>query len=268
MILSLKDHVPEFLGKQRVETDLLGDYLPLGGASLISIGSRPGMGKTALALTLALDFARKTGKSVYIFSYDMTAEQVCTRMLSILSGVSASAIKEGNLSAEELNKLEASYETVRSLKVWVDDEMYVSRLEMEARLCEVEDLGMVIVDYLGMMVSPFSVSCEETDENSAIICMRSISRIFDVPVIFTHQLPRSVEGRKNKRPEIADLGRSIQVAADTALLLYRESYYRDTGDEGGRAEILIVKNRYGGVGTLYSDWHGETMSFERLGEAK
>ena len=217
------EYIPAFLMKDATESELLGGHVKLDGSNLISICSRPGMGKTALALNLALNFARKNKKCVYIFSYEMLEEHVRVRLLSLLSGLAINVIKNGDYSDEELNAIRASEETLKSLNIIIDDEIYSGISNMEERLSQVENLGMVIVDYLGLMISRDEEYSQGAFKN-AVLGMKAISEKFGIPVIFTQQLSKRVEYRENKKPNISDIEDYVSNNADTVILLYREDY--------------------------------------------
>ncbi len=263
MILKFNEYIPVFYKEGATESELLGEHIKLDGASLISICSRPGMGKTALALNLALAFARKSEKCVYIFSYEMTAEQVYARLLSILSGVEINSIRKRIFSKEELELLNDSMEFIKRLNIIIDDEAYNGISDMEEKISRIDNLGMIVFDYLGVM---FSLNCNLIPGNYkeiATIDMRNLSRKFSVPILFTHNLSKRLEYREDKRPNTSDVESYIAQNTDTMVLLYREDYYRDAMDNErtNLAEVTIV-NKFGKTGTVYLNWYGECMKFK------
>ncbi len=262
MILKFNEYIPAVFTEDDLESELLGEYIKLDGTSLISICSRPGMGKTALALNLALDFARKSEKCVYIFSYEMTAEQVYARLLSILSGVDLNSITKRIFSKEELKLLNDSMEFIKRLNIIIDDDTYNGISDMEEKISRIDNLGMIVVDYLGLMFP--RENCLDNYKEIATLDMRNLSRKFSVPIFFTHKLSKRLEYRKDKRPNTSDVESYIAQNTDTMVLLYREDYYRD-GIDNERTNLAEVttSNKLGKNGTVCLNWDGECMKFEK-----
>lgn len=268
MITNFEEYQDRFGDKHEVVPNILDEYIGLNKASLVSIASRPGIGKTALALNLALDFAMQSKKSVYIFPYEMLSEHIFGRLLSRLSGVDMNTIRSRHYSNEDLGKICKCREIINSLNIIVDDEAYNGISDMEARLAKVDNLGMVVVDYLGLMM-PWNCDAQRNENlQNAVLGMRGISRKFGIPVLFTNQLSKRVEYRKNKRPIFNDFDDCAINNVDIALTLYREGFYRALSNKKQEnvAEVNVMLNKYGGTGKVYLEWDGEHMEFHKRGE--
>ena len=265
MILKFNEYIPAVLTENAIESELLGKYIKLDGTSLISICSRPGMGKTALALNLALDFAMKSKRSVYIFSYEMTADQTYERLLSIVSGVDINTIRKRIFSKEELKLLNDSTEFIKKLNIIIDDDTYNGISDMEEKISRIDNLGMIVVDYLGLMFP--RENCLDNYKEIATLDMRNLSRKLSVPILFTHQLSKRVEYlHADNRPEMSDVENYIAHNADTVILLYRKDYYCDAMDNErtNLAEVTIALNNFGKDGKVYLHWDGNHMNFKKV----
>ena len=264
MIIRFNENIPAALTENAIESELLGEHVKLDGANLISISSRPGMGKTALALNMALDFAMKSKRCVYIFSYEMLAEQVYERLLSILSGVDLNSIRKRIFSKEELKLFNDSTEFIKKLNIIIDDDTYNGISDMEEKISRIDNLGMIVVDYLGMMF-PRESGLDNYKE-IATLDMRNLSRKLSVPILFTHQLSKHVEYlHADNKPEMSDVENYIAHNADTVILLYRKDYYCDAMDNErtNLAEVTIALNKFGKDGKVYLHWDGNHMKFEK-----
>ncbi len=204
---------------------------------MIIVAARPSVGKTALALNFAYRAANRTNKPVAIFSLEMPAEQLVTRLIGTESSVSLSKINTGNLMGVDRAKVANAIYKIGSLPIYIDDSPNGKLMDIIAKSRKLHanepELGLIIVDYLGLVSSGSSRSSDSRQEEvrKASLALKSLARELKVPVIVGSQLSRSVEERgENKRPILSDVrdSGSIEQDADVVMLLYREDYYKDS----------------------------------------
>ena len=204
---------------------------------MIIVAARPSVGKTALALNFAYRAANRTDKPVAIFSLEMPAEQLVTRLIGAESSVSLSKITTSNLSGIDRAKVANAISKIGSLPLFIDDSPNGKLMDIIAKSRKLQanhpDLGLIIIDYLGLVSSGNSKSSDSRQEEvrKASLALKALARELKVPVIVVSQLSRSVEQRgENKRPILSDLrdSGSIEQDADVVMLLYREDYYKDS----------------------------------------
>ena len=204
---------------------------------MIIVAARPSVGKTALALNFAFRAANRTNKPVAIFSLEMPAEQLVTRLIGTESSVSLSKITTGNLLGVDRAKVANAISRISSLPIYIDDSPNGKLMDIIAKSRKLQannpDLGLIIIDYLGLVSSGSSRSSDSRQEEvrKASLALKALARELRVPVIVVSQLSRSVEQRgENKRPILSDLrdSGSIEQDADVVMLLYREDYYKDS----------------------------------------
>jgi replicative DNA helicase len=221
------------------------------------------MGKTAFVLNLAHNVAVHAKEPVLIFSLEMSKEQLVDRLLSMESGVDAWALRTGNLSDTDFEKLGEAMGTLSEAPIFIDDTpgLTVSDMRTKARReAHQNKLGLVIVDYLQLMSggSRFGGEGNRVQEISEISRgLKGIARELNVPLIALSQLSRSVESRSPQIPQLADLRESgsIEQDADVVAFIYREDYYNPETDRKNLTDILIKKHRNGPLGNveLYFD---------------
>ena len=204
---------------------------------MIIVAARPSVGKTALALNFAYRAANRTDKPVAIFSLEMPAEQLVTRLIGAESSVSLSKITTGNLTGVDRAKVSSAVSKIGDLPLYIDDSPNGKLMDIIAKSRKLQancpDLGLIIIDYLGLISSGSSRSSDSRQEEvrKASLALKALARELKVPVIVVSQLSRSVEQRgENKRPILSDLrdSGSIEQDADVVMLLYREDYYKDS----------------------------------------
>ena len=221
---------------------------------MIIVAARPSVGKTALALNFAYRAANRTNKPVAIFSLEMPAEQLVTRLIGTESSVSLSKINTGNLMGVDRAKVANAIYKIGSLPIFIDDSPNGKLMDIIAKSRKLHatepDLGLIIVDYLGLVSSGNSRSSDSRQEEvrKASLALKALARDLKVPVIVVSQLSRSVEQRgENKRPILSDLrdSGSIEQDADVVMLLYREDYYKDSKNPNNNAGEKKMKNLSG-----------------------
>ncbi len=238
----------------------------LNKSDLVLLAARPAMGKTAFALNLGLNVAKKYKKTVAMFSLEMSREQLAMRLLSIESFVDGQKMATGKLSEEEWGKLSMAATALSQTDIRVDDNPAITVAEMNAKCRRVEDLGLVIIDYLQLMNGSGYGKGGESRVNVVSEISRSLkimAKELNVPVVCLSQLSRGPEGRTDKRPMLSDLRESgaIEQDADEVLFLYRDEYYNENTEDKGVAECIVAKNRHGEVGTVKLQWVPQYQTF-------
>lgn len=233
---------------------------------LIVLAARPSMGKTALALNMALS-AVKHGCRVGIFSLEMSAEQLTLRLLSIESGIPHYNIKNASISSDEWIALTATAGNLAEMKIFIDDSpiMNVSTLRTKARkLKSSGNLDLLIVDYMQLLSSPLQFENRHQEVSHISRSMKALAKELEVPIIALSQLSRAVDGRPDKHPVLSDLRESgaIEQDADLIMFLYREVVYNAETENPKTAEIIIGKQRNGPTGTVCLDFIRELTRFE------
>lgn len=232
-------------------------------SDLFIIAARPSMGKTALTLNLAHNVALQSKEPVLLFSLEMSKEQLVDRMLAMESGVDAWALRTGNLTDSDFEKIGHAMGTLSEAQIFIDDSpsITVSDLRTKARReAHIRPLGLIIVDYLQLMSggSRFSGDGNRVQEISEISRgLKGIARELNVPLVALSQLSRSVESRSPQIPQLQDLRESgsIEQDADVVAFLYREDYYNPDSERKNIMDIFIKKHRNGPTGAveLYFD---------------
>ncbi|WP_124728570.1 replicative DNA helicase [Staphylospora marina] len=226
----------------------------LKGSELIILAARPSMGKTAFALNLAQNVAVRQGKTVAIFSLEMSASQLVMRMLASEGNIDAQAFRTGNLDEEDWEKLTMAMSALSEAPVFIDDTPGVTVFDIRAKLRRLQaehGLDLVVIDYLQLITGRGRESRQqEISEISR--SLKLMAREFDVPIIALSQLSRAVEQRQDKRPMLSDLRESgsIEQDADMVCFLYRDDYYNEESEKKNIAELIIGKQRNGPVGKV------------------
>ncbi len=238
----------------------------MGKSDLVLVGARPGMGKTAFALNLATNVAKQTKKAVCIFSLEMSADQLVTRVLASEALVNSYALRTGELSPENWEHLAKAAGMLAGCDILIDDTSGMTVTAMKAKLRRVKNLGLVVIDYLGLMQGDGHKDNRVQEVSEISRSLKIMAKELMVPVVCCAQLSRGPESRTDKKPMLSDLRDSgaIEQDADTVIFLYRSEYYNN-GDTGGQetsiAEIIIAKNRHGSVGTVEMGWNGQYTKF-------
>jgi replicative DNA helicase len=241
-------------------------------SDLIILAARPSMGKTALALNFAHNVAVQASEPVLIFSLEMSKEQLVDRLLSMESGVDAWALRTGNLSDSDFEKIGHAMGTLSEAQMFIDDTpgITVSDLRTKARReAHQRPLGLIIVDYLQLMSggSRFGSEGNRVQEISEISRgLKGVARELNVPVLALSQLSRSVENRSPQIPQLADLRESgsIEQDADVVAFIYREEYYNPETDRKKLTDVLIKKHRNGPTGGVELYFDNEKQKFRSI----
>ncbi len=241
----------------------------LGKSDLVLVGARPGMGKTSFCLNVASNIARSSRKAVAIFSLEMSAEQLVSRMLSSEALIESTSMRSGMLSADDWNKLAQASSYLSECDILIDDTTGITVTGMKAKLRRVKNLGLVVVDYLGLMQSDRRIDNRVNEVAEISRNLKVLAKELNVPVICCAQLSRGPESRTDKRPMLSDLRDSgaIEQDADIVLFLYRDEYYSNDPEKQNTAEIIIAKNRHGSTGNVPVGWFGQYTKFTTLDDS-
>ncbi|HEX4475667.1 MAG TPA: replicative DNA helicase [Polyangiaceae bacterium] len=268
---------------------------------LYIVAGRPGMGKTAFVLNIAVNVAssrrvrttdpgdplgagdvEQPGWGVGFFSLEMPREQLASRLLGVEARVDVSRIRSGNIKHEDWNKLTDAAARVGRLPLWLDDTPALTLLDLRAKIRRLkaeigrktgdgppaQGLGLVVVDYLQLMQGRRDAGSREQEISELSRGLKQLAKEMEVPVIALSQLNRSVETRttKDKRPQLSDLRESgaIEQDADTIIFIYRDEYYNQDSTERGVAEIIISKQRNGPTGIVKVRFTPEYTRFDNL----
>ena len=239
----------------------------LNKSDLVLIAARPGMGKTSIALNITLNTAKKCGKTVAFFSLEMSREQLGMRLMSNESFVDNQKLVTGQLSEDEWGKLGMASSALSQTDIRVDDNPIITVAEINAKCRRLDNLGLVIIDYLQLMTSSGGKSTSGENRQQIVSdisrALKIMAKELNVPVICLSQLSRANESRQDKRPMLSDLRESgaIEQDADVVMFLYRDDYYHENSPEKNVAECIIAKNRHGETGTVKLQWLPQFTTF-------
>ena len=239
----------------------------LNKSDLLLIAARPAMGKSAFALNIGVNVAKKYKKTVAIFNLEMSREQLAMRLLANESFVELQKLATGKLSEEEWTKLCMAAAALSQPDIRIADNPSVTVADINAKCRRVDNLGLVIIDYLQLMQG--SGYGKGGGDNRVTVVgeisrsLKIMAKELNVPVICLSQLSRAVESRTDKRPILSDLRESgaIEQDADSVMFLYRDEYYHENSEEKGVAECIVAKNRHGETGTVKLQWIGQYQAF-------
>ncbi len=246
--------------------DLDNVIMGLNKSDLILLASRPGMGKTSIALNIALSVAKSNDVKVAIFSLEMSKEQLATRLLSSEAFVDSKKLLTGKLTPSDWKKIVTAASVISNTGIMIDDNSMLTVADMNAQCRRIDNLGLVIIDYLQLMSSASSGDNAE----SRLQAVSNISRMLkimakelNVPVICLSQLSRASVQRTDKRPQLSDLRESgsLEQDADIVLGLYREDYFQKESENHNLAECIIMKNRHGETGSINLQWLPEYTTY-------
>ncbi|MBE8955130.1 MAG: replicative DNA helicase [Quinella sp. 2Q5] len=268
----IHNHPGEIVGVTTGLIDLNKVTNGLHKSDLILLAARPSMGKTALALNIAVNAAR-AGKVVVLFSLEMSKLQLGNRILSTASGVDSMHLNTGNLSDGDMSALIDALDEMSRLKLMIDDTPGVTIFDIRAKVRRLKHefgLDLIVIDYLQLMQGGRSRLSEQNRQQEISEISRSLkalAREMDVPVLALSQLSRSVEMRAEKKPQLSDLRESgsLEQDADMVMFLYRDEYY-NREDDGNKniAELILAKNRNGPTTSIRLQFQKDIMRFGDL----
>ncbi|MGO3183520.1 MAG: replicative DNA helicase [Aequorivita sp.] len=248
-------------------------------SDLIIIAARPGMGKTALTLSMARNMAVEHNIPVAFFSLEMSSVQLITRLISSETQLSSEKLRTGNLEKHEWEQLNVKVKGLEKAPLFIDDTPSLSIFDLRAkarRLSSQHGIKLIIVDYLQLMTAGGSQKGGNREQEISTISrnLKALAKELSVPVIALSQLSRAVETRGgSKRPLLSDLRESgaIEQDADIVSFIYRPEYYKidewdddDHSPTAGQAELIIAKHRNGGLDEIRLKFVGNLGKFENL----
>lgn len=247
--------------------DLDAKMSGLHKSDLIIVAARPGMGKTAFALNIAMNSSLKADANVMIFSMEMPREQISMRILSIESHVPLANLRDGELAREDWEYLNIAVDRLSRAGIFIDDTPNISLMEMKnkcRRMRAERGLDLVIVDYLQLMSLQGNTDSRQMEVSTISRMMKQLAREMECPVIVLSQLSRAVEQRQDRRPMLSDLRESgaIEQDADVVIFLYRDEYYHpEDTEKPNTCEINIAKHRNGPTARVDLAWLGKYTKF-------
>jgi len=238
----------------------------LNKSDLLLVAARPAMGKSAFALNIAVNVAKKYNKTVAVFNLEMSREQLAMRLLASESFIDMQKLATGKLNEDEWGKLCMASAALSQTDIRIDDNPSVTVAEINAKCRRLDNLGLVVIDYLQLMQgSGYGKSSENrvTVVGEISRSLKIMAKELNVPVVCLSQLSRAVESRNDKRPILSDLRESgaIEQDADSVMFLYRDEYYNENTEDKGLAECIVAKNRHGETGTVKLQWFGPYQTF-------
>ncbi len=266
----IEENPAEALGMPTGFSGLDKVLVGLGAADLVLVGARPGMGKTSFAMNIATQTAISTKKAVAVFSLEMSAEQLVSRMLSSEALVDSYKLRAGELSPDDWTKLAHASAKLSDCQILIDDTTGITVTGMKAKLRRVKNLGLVVIDYLQLMQSDRRIDNRVQEVAEISRGLKLLAKELRVPVVCCAQLSRASEARTDKRPMLSDLRDSgaIEQDADIVLFLYREEYYKNEDDPQNVAEVIVAKNRHGSTGKVKMGWFGQFTKFTTLDDQR
>lgn len=253
-------------GLSMLDTKITG----LNKSDLILLAARPGMGKTSMALNMALNVAKGTDRSVAVFSLEMSKEQLVLRLLSSEALVESNRLRTGSLRETDWERIADAATVLNRVDIRIDDNPLLSVADMNAKCRRLDNLGLVVIDYLQLMTSAGGKSRGGENRQQVVSdisrTLKIMAKELDVPVICLSQLSRANEKRDDKRPMLSDLRESgaIEQDADIVLFLYRDDYYNEDSEKRNIAECIVAKNRHGETGKVELKWVPEYTMFGTL----
>jgi len=240
----------------------------LGHSNFIILAARPAMGKTAFAVNIAENLCFKSGIPVGIFSLEMTAEQLLHRLICSQAEVESDKLRTGNLSGAEFQRIVAAVNSMQKSTMVIDDQPGLKITDLRARarrMKETHGIQFLVIDYLQLISgSGLSKSSENRQNEISEISrmLKNLARELNVPIVCLSQLSRKVEERPGHRPMMSDLRESgsLEQDSDVVIFLLRREYY-DPYDKPGLAEVIVAKNRHGGVGSVFLTFRKELAQF-------
>jgi replicative DNA helicase len=256
-------------------TDLDRMTSGLHGGDLIIVAGRPSMGKTAFSINMAENVALDTGLPVAVFSMEMGATQLATRMIGSIGRLDQHRMRTGQLEDEDWEKLTTALGRLNEAPIFIDEGAGLSSFDVRARARRLHrqtgKLGLIVVDYLQLMAAPAGTRSENraTEISEISRSLKALAKELDVPVVALSQLNRGLEQRPDKRPVMSDLRESgaIEQDADLILFIYRDEVYNPDSPDKGTAEIIVGKQRNGPIGRVRLTFIGANTRFEDFANA-
>ena len=242
----------------------------LNKSDLLLLAARPGMGKTSMALNVALNAAKESGQTVAVFSLEMSRDQLVTRLLASEGLIENTRLISGDLRESDWVKIAEGASSLSRLDIRIDDNPLLTVADMNAKCRRIDNLGLVVIDYLQLMTSAGGKGYSGENRQQAVSdisrMLKIMAKELQVPVLCLSQLSRANEKREDKRPMLSDLRESgaIEQDADIVMFLFREDYYSPDSEKRNIAECIVAKNRHGETGKVELRWMPEYTTFGTL----
>ena len=242
----------------------------LNKSDLLLLAARPGMGKTSMALNVALNAAKESGQTVAVFSLEMSRDQLVTRLLASEGLIENTRLISGDLRESDWVKIAEGASSLSRLDIRIDDNPLLTVADMNAKCRRIDNLGLVVIDYLQLMTSAGGKGYSGENRQQAVSdisrMLKIMAKELKIPLIALSQLSRQVESRTGKRPQLSDLRESgaIEQDADVVMFIYRDDYYNHDTDKKDVAEIIIAKQRNGPIGTIELAWLPNYTKFANM----
>ncbi|MFM7870385.1 MAG: replicative DNA helicase, partial [Actinomycetota bacterium] len=255
--------------------DLDEMILGLQPSSLVIVGARPAMGKTAFAMNVASNVAQVTNLPVLVFSLEMSHTELTMRFLSSEARIDSKKLRTGAISESEWSRINTAIGRLEDRPLYLDDNASVTVMEIRAKARRLKakhgGLGLIVIDYLQLM-SGNNGESRQLEVSEISRNLKILARELEVPVVALSQLSRRLEDRQDKRPQLSDLRESgsLEQDADIVIFLHRPELFRnDRGDaaensEKGVAEVIVGKHRAGPTDTVRLVFFGEHTRFENM----
>ena len=265
----LKDNRAEAIGMPTGFSGIDRVLVGMGKGDLIIVGARPGMGKTSFVMNVAVNTALRSDKPVCIFSLEMSTEQLATRLLSGEAFVDSIKLRSGLIDEEDWEKLAHASARLAGCNILINDRSAMTVSGMKSQLRRVKNLGLVIIDYLGLVKNETRIDNKAQAIEEITNNLKRMAKEFGVPVITCAQLNRSTEKRTDNRPTLSDLRDSggIEQDADVVMFIYRPGEYdKEDPQKQTQAEVIIAKNRHGSQDIIKMNWLKNFTKFVTLEE--
>jgi len=239
-------------------------------SDLIILAARPSVGKTALALDIARNIACRGKIPVGIFSLEMSSQQLVDRLLSAEAHVDSWKLRTGRLSTDdEFTRIRDALDTLSSAPIFIDDEASNNIMQMRAKARRLQaeyGLGLLIVDYIQLMVPRQRVESAVQQMTEISRSLKGLARELEVPILAISQLSRAVESRHPPIPKLHDLrdSGSIEQDADVVMFIYREDKYKENSEKKNVAEVFVEKHRNGPLGKVEFYFNPQKVSFSSI----
>ena len=269
---TLKEN-PDALAGTPTKFDSLDRVLiGMGKGDLIVVGGRPGMGKTSFCMNVATNVAKSTDKNIAVFSLEMSSEQLVSRMLSSEALIDSANMRTGKLDDDDWRHLAEAASVLSATNIYIDPNTNITPTAMKSKLRRLDNLGLVVIDYLQLMNPDVPTDNRVLDVASITRSIKLMAKEFEIPIILCSQLARASENRKERQPMLSDLRDSgaIEQDADMVLFIYRSDYYErketdapdvNTNSDYIVAECNVAKNRHGSTGVVKLAWVGKYYKF-------
>lgn len=234
---------------------------------LIIVGARPSQGKTSFSMNIAENVALSSSKPVIVFSMEMSAEALTTRMISSTGMIDQKKIRTKTMDEAEWARSADASAKLSERPLFIDDSAALTPVEMRSRARRLEkthgQLGLIVVDYLQLMRVPDMRSNRVQEVSEISRSLKALAKEMNCPVIAISQLNRALEAREDKRPNMSDLRDSggLEQDSDLILFVYRDEVYRPNVENKGKAEIIVAKHRNGETGVIHLRFQGQYTRF-------